>query len=53
MSVLIYAEHDGSAVLNASLSAVAAARELDPDVHLLICGETAGARRKLRPRSRG
>ena len=39
MSVLVFAEHDGSAVLNASLSAVAAARELDPDVHLLICGE--------------
>ena len=39
MSVLVYAEHDGSAVLNASLSAVAAARELEPDVHLLICGE--------------
>ena len=39
MSVLVYTEHDGSAVLNASLSAVAAARELEPDVHLLICGE--------------
>ena len=39
MSVLVYAEHDGSAVLNATLSALAAARELDPDVHVLVCGE--------------
>ena len=39
MSVLVYAEHDGSAILNASLCAVAAARELDADVHLLVCGE--------------
>ena len=39
MSVLVHAEHDGSAVLDASLCAVAAARELDPDVHLLVCGE--------------
>ena len=39
MSVLVYAEHDGSAVLDASLCAVAAARELDSDVHLLVCGE--------------
>ena len=42
MSVLVYAEHDGSAILNASLCAVAAARELDPDVHLLVCGEGCG-----------
>ena len=41
MSVLVYAEHDGSAILNASLCAVAAARELDADVHLLVCGEGA------------
>ena len=39
MSVLVYAEHDGSAILNATLSAVAAARELDSEVHLLVCGE--------------
>ena len=39
MSVLVYAEHDGSAILNASLAAFAAARELDPDVHALVCGE--------------
>ena len=39
MSVLVHAEHDGSAILNASLSAMAAARELDADVHLLVCGE--------------
>ena len=39
MSVLVYAEHEGSAILNASLCAVAAARELDADVHLLVCGE--------------
>ena len=39
MSVLVYVEHDGSAILNASLCAVAAARELDADVHLLVCGE--------------
>ena len=41
MSVLVYAEHDGSAILNASLCAVAAARELDADIHLLVCGEGA------------
>ena len=39
MSVLVYAEHDGSAILNATLTAVAAARELDSEVHLLVCGE--------------
>ena len=39
MSVLVYAEHDGSAILNGTLSAVAAARELDSEVHLLVCGE--------------
>ena len=39
MAVLVLAEHDGSAVLGASLCAVAAACELDPDVHLLVCGE--------------
>ncbi len=51
MSVLVYAEHDGAAVLNGSLCAVAAARELaaaagggdggggGDGVHLLICGE--------------
>ena len=39
MSVLVLAEHDGSAVLDASRCAVAAARELDSDVHLLVCGE--------------
>ena len=39
MSVLVYAEHDGSAILNATLTAVTAARELDSEVHLLVCGE--------------
>ena len=39
MSVLVYAEHDGSAILNASLAASAAARELNSDVHALVCGE--------------
>ena len=39
MSVLVHAEHDGSALLNATLPALAAARELDPDVHVLVCGE--------------
>ena len=39
MSVLVYAEHDGSAILNGTLSAVAAARELDSEVHLLVCGQ--------------
>ena len=39
MSVLVHAEHDGSAILGATLPALAAARELDPDVHALVCGE--------------
>ncbi len=40
MSVLVHAEHDGSALLGATLPALAAARELDPDdVHVLVCGE--------------
>ena len=39
MSVLVYAEHDGSAVLDATLPALAAARQIDPDVHVLVCGE--------------
>ena len=38
MSVLVYAEHDNSQIANATLSAVAAASALDPEVHLLVAG---------------
>ncbi|MCH9670701.1 MAG: FAD-binding protein [Gammaproteobacteria bacterium] len=38
MSVLIYAEHDGSQIANGTLSAVTAATALDSDIHLLVVG---------------
>jgi len=42
MSVLVFAEHNGDAILNGTLSAVTAATELDADVHLLVTGESCG-----------
>ena len=39
MAALVVAEHDNSAVKPATLSAVAAALEIDPEVDLLVAGE--------------
>ena len=38
MSVLVIAEHDNAALAAATLSTIAAARELDDDVHVLVAG---------------
>ena len=38
MSVLVIAEHDNDEVRTATLNAVTAAREIDPDVDLLVAG---------------
>ncbi|MEM7255589.1 MAG: FAD-binding protein [Pseudomonadota bacterium] len=43
MSVLIYAEHDGSQIAGGTLSAVTAATALDSDIHLLVVGSGAEA----------
>src|SRR5213083_83735 len=46
MAVLVVAEHDNKSVRKATLNAVAAARKLAPDVHVLIAGHEAGAAAK-------
>ena len=38
MSVLVIAEHDNAALAAATLNAIAAAREIDGDVHVLVAG---------------
>ena len=38
MSVLVIAEHDNAALAAATLNTIAAARELDDDVHVLVAG---------------
>ena len=42
MSVLVFAEHKDGTILGGTLCAVAAAIELDADVHLLVAGESCG-----------
>jgi len=42
MSVLVFAEHNEGAILNGTLSAIAAATQLDGEVHLLVAGENCG-----------
>ena len=43
MSVLVIAEHDNAALAAATLNTIAAARELDDDVHVLVAGAGCGA----------
>ena len=43
MSVLVIAEHDNAALAAATLSTIAAARELDDDVHVLVAGAGCAA----------
>ena len=38
MSVLVIAEHDNAALAAATLNAIAAAREIDSDIHVLVAG---------------
>jgi len=42
MSVLVYVEHDNSSVKAATLNAVAAAKAIGGDVHLLVAGQGCG-----------
>jgi electron transfer flavoprotein alpha subunit len=42
MSVLVYVEHDNSSVKAATLNAVAAAKAIGGDVHLLVAGQSCG-----------
>ncbi len=41
MSILVIAEHDNAQLGSATLNAVAAAAQLDADVHVLVAGENA------------
>ena len=43
MSVLVIAEHDNAALAAATLNAVAAACQLDDDVHVLVAGAGCAA----------
>jgi len=43
MSVLVLAEHDNSALKDATLAAITAAGQLGGDVHVLVAGHNAGA----------
>ncbi len=43
MPVLVVAEHDGAGIKPATLSAITAAREIDPEVHVLVAGADCGA----------
>ena len=42
MAVLVLAEHDGKSIKKATLIAIAAARKLDAEVHVLVAGHDAG-----------
>ena len=42
MAVLVIAEHDNKSVKKATLSTVAAAQKLGPDIHVLVAGHQAG-----------
>ena len=50
MKTLVWVEHDGGAVKDATLSAVTAAAKLG-EVHLLVAGEGVSARRPRRLRA--
>lgn len=43
MTVLVLAEHDNASLNVATLSAVAAARDIGDDIHMLVAGENCGA----------
>ncbi|MEE2980605.1 MAG: electron transfer flavoprotein subunit alpha/FixB family protein, partial [Pseudomonadota bacterium] len=43
MAVLVLAEHDNAELNVATLHAVAAASEIDSDVHILVAGQSCGA----------
>lgn len=42
MTVLVFAQHDHATLDRATLQAVAAAKQMDPDLHLLVAGHDAG-----------
>ncbi len=43
MTVLVLAEHDNASLNVATLSAVAAARDMGDEIHMLVAGESCGA----------
>lgn len=43
MSILVFAEHDNSSLKQATLSVLAAAREIGGDIDVLVAGENCGA----------
>ncbi|HEX6265419.1 MAG TPA: electron transfer flavoprotein subunit alpha/FixB family protein [Burkholderiales bacterium] len=42
MAILVVAEHDNRSIRKATLSALAAAQKIGPDIHLLVAGHQAG-----------
>lgn len=53
MSVLVYVEHDNSSVKAATLNAVAAAKAIGGDVHLLVAGQNCGGAAEASARIEG
>lgn len=53
MSVLVYVEHDNSSVKAATLNAVAAAKAIGGDVHLLVAGQNCGGAAEAAARIEG
>ena len=43
MSILVLAEHDGSALAPSTLNTLGAAKEIGGDIHLLVAGDSVGA----------
>jgi electron transfer flavoprotein alpha subunit len=46
MAILVFAEHDNSAIKKATLSTVAAAQKIGGEIHLLVAGHDCGAAAK-------
>jgi electron transfer flavoprotein alpha subunit len=46
MAILVFAEHDNSAIKKATLSTVAAAQKIGGEIHLLVAGHHCGAAAK-------
>ena len=53
MSVLVLAEHDNKEIKKATLNAVAAAKKLGGDVHVLVAGHDAGGAAKAAAQAAG
>ena len=46
MTILVIAEHDGSALKTATLNTIAAAQQIGGDIHVLVAGHNAGGAAK-------